>query len=179
MTKSEMKTQANDADVKQVAATVLEAVQNGATLKDMRGVSQDLMDGIYAFAHRFYQQGKLDDAEVFFRFLCVYDFYNPEYALGLAAVHQLKKNYSKAIDLYALSYSLSKDDYRPMFHTGQCHLMMRKAALARKCFEIVVESCNDERLKQKAASYLDGLKEVGVGAPNEPSVAIDGEQQDS
>ncbi|MGY4730884.1 type III secretion system translocator chaperone SicA [Burkholderia pyrrocinia] len=151
-------------EAQDMATALLEAVQNGATLKDLHGVSQDLMDGIYAFAYRFYQQGRLDDAEVFFRFLCIYDFYNVEYAMGLAAVCQLKKEYSKAIDLYALAYSLSRDDYRPMFHTGQCHLMMGKAPLARRCFSIVVERSSDERLKQKAASYLDGLDEVGAVA---------------
>lgn len=151
-------------EAQDMATALLEAVQNGATLKDLHGVSQDLMDGIYAFAYRFYQQGRLDDAEVFFRFLCIYDFYNVEYAMGLAAVCQLKKEYSKAVDLYALAYSLSRDDYRPMFHTGQCHLMMGKAPLARRCFSIVVDRSSDERLKQKAASYLDGLDEVGAVA---------------
>src|SRR5579859_6956976 len=97
--------------MKDMAVAVLEAVQGGATLKDLQGVSQELMDGIYAFAYRFYQQGRLDDAEVFFRFLCIYDFYNAEYALGLAAVCQMKKQYEKAIDLYALAYALSKDDF--------------------------------------------------------------------
>ncbi|WP_279613177.1 tetratricopeptide repeat protein [Burkholderia sp. BCC1630] len=42
------------------------------------------MDGIYAYAYRFYQRGRLDEAEVFFRFLYIYDFYNVDYATGLA-----------------------------------------------------------------------------------------------
>ncbi len=154
----------DDIEAQEMAAALLDAVQNGATLKDLHQVPQDLMDGIYAFAYRFYQQGRLDDAEVFFRFLCIYDFYNAEYAMGLAAVCQLKKEYARAIDLYALAYSLSKDDHRPMFHTGQCHLLMGKAALARRCFGIVVERSRDERLAQKAQSYLDGLDEVGGAA---------------
>src|SRR5260370_30966161 len=129
----------DDAEMQEMTASLMEAVQNGATLKDLQGVPQDLMDGIYAFAHRFYQHGRLDDAEVFFRFLCIYDFYNAEYPMGLTAVCQLKKNYPKAIDLYALAFSLSKNDYRPMFHTGQCHLMMGKAPMARRCFEVVME----------------------------------------
>ncbi|KVD78019.1 chaperone protein SicA [Burkholderia sp. ABCPW 14] len=171
MTQNEMDLNNNvgDAELERMTSALLEAVQNGATLKDLQGVPQDLMDGIYAFAYRFYQQGKLDDAEVFFRFLCIYDFYNTEYALGLAAVCQLKKNYQKAIDLYALAFSLSENDYRPMFHTGQCHLMMGKAALARRCFNVVIERSNDDCLRKKAASYLSGLDEVGGEASKEPS----------
>ncbi|KWK77684.1 type III secretion system translocator chaperone SicA [Burkholderia ubonensis] len=161
----------DEMDADEMAAALMQAVQSGATLKDLHGVSQDLMDGIYAFAYRFYQQGRLDDAEVFFRFLCIYDFYHAEYAMGLAAVLQLKKEYAKAIDLYALAYSLSKDDYRPMFHTGQCHLLMGRAPLARRCFSIVAEGADDVLLKQKAASYLRGLDEVAAApqAPPAPS----------
>lgn len=92
---------------------LLDALQNGATMKDVHSVSSDTMQDIYKLAYDFYHQGKLNDAESLFRFLCIYDFYNPEYAMGLAAVYQLKKNYAKAIDFYALAYSLAKEDYRP------------------------------------------------------------------
>ncbi|WP_323117705.1 type III secretion system translocator chaperone SicA [Burkholderia alba] len=161
----------DDMEAEDMAAALLEAVQNGATLKDLHGLSQNLMDGIYAFAYRFYEQGRLDDAEVFFRFLCIYDFYNAEYAMGLAAICQLKKEYAKAIDLYALAYSLSKDDYRPMFHTGQCHLQMGQAALARRCFGVVAEQARDDRLRQKAESYLAGLDEVSAPPDAAPASA--------
>lgn len=53
---------------------------------------------------------------------------------------------------------------RDRFHTGQCHLLMGKAALARRCFGIVAERSRDERLARKAQSYLDGLDEVGAEA---------------
>jgi type III secretion system low calcium response chaperone LcrH/SycD len=152
----------DDMQAEDMAEILLEAVQNGATLKDLQGVPQDLMDDIYAFAYRFYQQGRLDHAEVFFRFLCIYDFYNAEYVMGLAAVRQLRKDYAKAIDLYALAYALSKDDCRPMFHTGQCHLMMGKAALARRSFGVVAERSTDDHLRRRALSYLHGLDEVGA-----------------
>ncbi|WP_425128560.1 type III secretion system translocator chaperone SicA [Burkholderia latens] len=146
--------------MEEMTLSMIEAIQSGATIKDIQGVSQELMDGVYAYAYRFYQQGRLDDAEVFFRFLCIYDFYNVEYAMGLAAVFQLKKNYAKAIDLYALAFALAKDDYRPMFHVGQCHLMQGKAALARRSFDEVVANAAETSLKVKAQAYLDGLDAV-------------------
>lgn len=152
-----------------VATSLLDAIQQGATLKDIQGMPHDVMDGIYAYAYQFYQQGRLEDAEVFFRFLCVYDFYNPEYPMGLAAVFQLKKEYAKAIDFYALAFSLSKQDYRPMLYGGQCYLSMGKASMARRCFKTVMDNPADERLKQIAASYLAGLDEVTAKAQRESS----------
>lgn len=144
----------------QYSDSLLEAIQNGATLKDVNGVSNDTMNDVYKLAYDFYHHGKLNDAESLFRFLCIYDFYNPEYAMGLAAVYQLKKDYQKAIDFYALAYSLSKDDYRPMFYAGQCNLMQRRAVQARKCFEIVASRCSDETLNQRASTYLLALNEI-------------------
>ncbi len=145
---------------------LMDALQNGATMKDIHGVSNDTMQDVYKLAYDFYHQGKLNDAESLFRFLCIYDFYNPEYAMGLAAVYQLKKNYAKAIDFYALAYSLAKDDYRPMFYAGQCNLMQRQAAQARKCFEIVTERCSDPLLIEKSAAYLTAMDKLKRDQPN-------------
>lgn len=142
------------------AGSLLDAIQSGAALKDIYGLPDDTMDDVYRLAYDFYNQGKLNDAESLFRFLCIYDFYNPEYAMGLAAVYQLKKDYSRAIDFYALAYSLSKNDFRPMFYAGKCNLMLRHAAQAKKCFQIVIDRCKDPELVKKSQAYLCALNEI-------------------
>lgn len=147
----------NDEELDTFTDNLLDAIQNGATLKDVYAVPHDTMQDLYKLAFDFYQHGKLDDAESIFRLLCIYDFYNPEYAMGLGAVHQLKKNYEKAIEFYALAYSLSEDDYRPMFYAGQCNLMLRKGVQARKCFDIVINRSEDLLLTEKAQGYLSAL----------------------
>ncbi|WP_249168518.1 type III secretion system translocator chaperone SicA [Erwinia sp. E602] len=157
-----------DSEIDSCAGNLLDAIQNGATLKDVHGVSNETMQDVYSLAYDFYHHGKLNDAEGLFRFLCIYDFYNPEYAMGLAAVYQLKKNYSKAIDFYALAYSLSKQDYRPMFYAGQCNLMLRRAVQARKCFEIIINQCDDSVLIKKAEAYLSALAEIDSGNVDSP-----------
>ncbi|POB00608.1 CesD/SycD/LcrH family type III secretion system chaperone [Chromobacterium sinusclupearum] len=150
-----------------LAEMVWDAVSSGATLKDVHGIPQDMMEGLYAHAYDFYNKGRLDEAETFFRFLCIYDFYNSDYIMGLAAVCQLKKQFQKASDLYAVAFALSKNDYRPVFFTGQCQLFMRKAAKARQCFELVCEQSVDEALRAKAQVYLESLKEVEAGSSHQ------------
>lgn len=110
----------NNQQDEQIALEIVDAVLAGAPLKDVQGLSDEHMDGLYAFAYQFYEQGRLDDAEKFFHFLCIYDFYNSQYWMGLAAVYQLKQNHQKAIDLYAIAFAQGKNDYRPMFYSGQC-----------------------------------------------------------
>lgn len=139
---------------------LLEAVQNGGTIKDLKGVDDGLMEGVYAYAHRFYTNGQLDEAETFFRFLCLYDFYNGEYALGLAAVYQMKGDFQKAIDIYALAYTFLRNDYRPILHAGQCQLSLGKPELARDAFEMVVQSSTDSALVARASAYLQAMSQV-------------------
>ncbi|UVL76916.1 type III secretion system translocator chaperone SicA [Pseudomonas putida] len=143
-----------------IAEQVMQAVLDGASLKDLHGFSTEQMDSLYGFAYEFYEQGRLDDAEKFFHFLCIYDFYNAQYWMGLAAVHQLKQNYQKAIDLYAVAFAQGKHDYRPMLYTGQCQLALGKAGKAKVCFEYVIERVQEPGMRERAQAYLNALSNV-------------------
>lgn len=147
-----------NSDMDELMESITSALMSGATYKDIHGISQDMMDGIYAYAYEFYQQGKLKEAETFFRFLSIYDFYNTDYVMGLAAVYQLTKRYEKASELYALAFVLAKEDYRPLFHAGQCNLMLKKSSAALHCFESVCNSSTDSELKTKSQAYLNALR---------------------
>ncbi|WP_085723138.1 type III secretion system translocator chaperone SicA [Pseudomonas sp. R37(2017)] len=144
----------------QLALEVVDAVLGGVALKDVQGISDEHMNSLYAFAFQFYEQGRLDDAEKFFHFLCIYDFNNSHYWMGLAAVHQLKQNHQKAIDLYAIAFAQGKNDYRPMLHSGQCHLALGKIGKARLCFEYVLEQDRQDDLHKQAQVYLDTLSHI-------------------
>ncbi|HBA9513328.1 TPA: CesD/SycD/LcrH family type III secretion system chaperone [Escherichia coli] len=147
------------ADNEYISDDLLYAIQNGATLKDLNGISDDTMQDIHLMAYECYQRKRFNDALVLFHFLLVYDFYNPEYAMGLGAIYQTQKKYSKAIDFYALAYTLSNNDYRPMFYTGECNLMLGKSVQATTCFEIVAENSKDSALIEKSKIYLIHLKD--------------------
>lgn len=143
---------------KQIADMLWNAVSGGATLKDVHDLPQEMMEGIYAHAYDFYNKGQLDEAATFFRFLCIYDFYNPDYYMGLGAVYQLQKQFQKAADIYAVAFSLAQNDYRPVFFSGQCQLLMQKANKAKQCFELVTEQCQEESFRVRAKAYLDVLQ---------------------
>lgn len=147
-------------DQDRVAEQVAKAVLEGATLKDLRGLRADQMDELYAYAYEFYEQGRLDDAQKFFHFLCIYDFNNTQYWMGLAAVHQLKQDYQKAVDLYAVAFAQSTNDYLPMLYSGQCQLALGKAGKAKACFEGVLENSECEDLCGQASAWLAALVQI-------------------
>jgi len=156
----------------EVTRLILDGLRSGATLADMKGVDSDMLEGVYALAHRYYQNGQLDEAETFFRFLCLYDFYNADYALGMGAVMHLKREYEKAIGMYAVSQALNLQDDRPMFHVGQCHLALGRLAKARECFEAVADRSAGTDMGRRAAAYLQSMKDrpdtAGASEPSPP-----------
>ncbi len=136
---------------------LLSCLNENVTLKDIHEIPEDMMNSLYAHAYQFYLKGKLDNAETFFRFLCMYDFYNTDYFMGLAAVYHLKKQYQKAADLYSVVFAMSSDDYRSVFHAGQCQLMMGENLKARRCFELVCDKSKDSELIKKASLYRENI----------------------
>lgn len=156
----------SEKEIDKLASYIVSIVQNGTSLKDESSIPEGFMEGIYSFAYDFYQKGKLDEAEAIFKFLCLYDFYNVDYIMGLAAVNQLKKQYQAAVDLYALAYLNADKDYRPVFYAGQCNLSLGEKEKAKYCFHQVTENINDEAIKEKAMVYLESLKDI-------PLVVID------
>lgn len=122
----------------------------------------EMLSSSYAYARDFFQQGQLDDAEGFFRYLCMYDFSNPDYALGLAAIYQLKKQYAQAIDLYRMVRMLNGGAMRPMFFEGQCHLMLGQLESAKRCFEACLSGEEAGSLRAVAQRYLAMIALAGA-----------------
>jgi type III secretion system low calcium response chaperone LcrH/SycD len=133
-------------------------LSTGATLKEIYDIPDGTMEDIYSHAYEYYTQGRLDEAESFFNFLCMYDLKNPDYFIGLGAVHQLKKNYHKACDLYSLAYMMAENNFSPVFFSGQCQLLNGDLAKAIQCFRIVSKRCDDPVLVKKANTYLETIK---------------------
>lgn len=130
---------------------------SASTLRDLHAIPDRVMSGIHAYAYEFYQQGRLDEAEAFFRFLCLYDFYNADYAMGLAAVFQLQGRHRQAIDLYGVAMRLGFSDPSPVFHAGQCFLKLGEIEDARECFAYVTSEAGDASLQRRAHAYLESL----------------------
>jgi type III secretion system low calcium response chaperone LcrH/SycD len=162
---------AGEVELERLYAAVVEGIQAGATFKDMHGLSDETMEGIYSQAYVLYTSGRLDEAETFFRFLCIYDFNNVDYALGLGAVLQLKKRYEKALDVYAMAYTIGRQDGRALFYAGQCNFLLRRRGNARRCFELLLETSKDSHLIQKAQGYLSAIKQGTTNTKDSSAVS--------
>jgi type III secretion system low calcium response chaperone LcrH/SycD len=150
----------NDGLTEALIDNILTSVTSGTTLKDMYGISDQMMDVLYAHAYDFYQKGKLDDALFIFQFLYTHDIYNPTYIMGLAAMHQQKKNYAKAVEFYVLAYELNNKKSLALLYAGQCHLFLKDKEQAKVFFSEFLKSDAQESFKRQARAYLGALQPV-------------------
>lgn len=139
---------------------ILNVISSGTTLKEIYGISDQMMDAIYAHAYDLYQKGRLDEATIVFQFLYTHDIYNTTYVMGLAAIYQQKKNYAKAVEMYALSYDLDSKNALALLYAGQCHLFLKDQEQAKRCFSDFLESDGKDVFKKQARAYLDVLQPV-------------------
>jgi len=145
-----------------IALDVLNSIASGATLKDICGIPAEIMDAIYAHAYDMYQKGLVDDAKIFFEFLCVHDIYNADYMMGMAAVLHQQKDYFKAIQMYTLSHVLNAQNLRAKFYAGQCWLFLGDKPKAKECFTAVVENDAPDTLRKQTQAYLAALQTVAA-----------------
>jgi len=150
-------TRHHNEDHSDMVLQLMEHIQRGITLKDIEDVSDETMEEMYACAYYLYQERRLDEAEVLFKLLCMYDFNNPDYVIGIGSVYQLKKNYQKACDFYALAFVMAENNYLPMLYGGQCNLLMGNVGKALQCFKNIIDNCSDNRLKARANIYIETI----------------------
>lgn len=67
------------------------ALSKGENLALLHGLTPDILDRIYAYAFDYHEKGNITDAEIYYKFLCIYAFENHEYLKDFASVCQPKE----------------------------------------------------------------------------------------
>lgn len=111
-------------DESQLRALVDKFLTQGATFKQLKGFTEDEMEAVYTVAYNLFQNGKLDDADKVFRFLCFFDHLCQKYWLGLGMCRKAMKNYAGAIDAFGLAGILDIHDPRPAVLSAECHIQL-------------------------------------------------------
>lgn len=103
---------------------------NGATLKEVRGITNDELEAVYSLGFGYYNTGKFEDAQKLFEFLVLFDHLSSKYWFALGAVQQARKDFQKAIASYGYSSFLDLENPKPQFHAAECYLALGDKANA-------------------------------------------------
>jgi len=105
-------------------------VKDGATLKEVKGISNEELEAVYSLGFGYYRTGKFEDAQKLFEFLVLFDHLSAKYWFALGAVQQAQKNYEKAVASYGFSSFLDLENPKPQYHAAECFLALGDKANA-------------------------------------------------
>ena len=95
-----------------------------STVRELKGITDAEMEAVYSLGFNFYRTGNMENAEKVFKFLVLFDHFNPKYWIGMGAVLQLKKQYQGAITAYAYASFLDIHNPKPQYHAAECYLAL-------------------------------------------------------
>lgn len=141
-------------DIKSLVEQIFTYLENGSFSDIFRQDKDHDFSNVYSLACDYYDKGLIEQAEKIFRSLCLYDFSNVNYLLGLAAVKQVQKQYHKAINLYSLAMSLDENNALTYFYMGQCHFSSGDKDTALYYFNKSLSLDCDKSEKESIQSYI-------------------------
>lgn len=154
------------AEVNKDSGTIKEAakdvMQKAYLPKDLLGLSDQMVEGIYGQAYRLYQTGRYNDASQLFRLLIMINSTDPKFTLGLGACLHMLKDYKAAAGVYALCAVIDPDNPLPHYHASDCFLQMNDKPSALISLELAIKRAGEkpeyQKLKDRALLTVENLK---------------------
>lgn len=138
-------------------------LQQSMSPKDAMGITGEMLEGIYSFGYRLYNNGKYNEAAPVFRLLVLLDPGQAKYLMGLAACFHMCKEYRNAATTYSLCSLIDLEDPLPYYHASDCYLQLGEQDMALKCLEISIMKMENRSeyavLQERAKLNFEALKE--------------------
>lgn len=124
-----------------IAENVKAIINKGATLKQLKGVTNEELEAVYSLAFSNYTTGKYEDAAKLFQFLVLFDHLNAKYWMGLGAVQQVLKDFKNAVTSYGYCSFLKLSNPKPQYYAAECFLAMGDKRNAASSLEALDQFC--------------------------------------
>ncbi len=128
-------------DASKIAGSVKTLIEKNATLKQLRGITNEELEAVYSLGFGYYKTGKFEEAHKLFQFLVLFDHLNKKYWFGLGAVQQVMKDYQNAIVSYGYCSFLDLSNPKPQLHVAECFLALGDKRNAASALEALNEYC--------------------------------------
>ncbi|HEB77286.1 MAG TPA: CesD/SycD/LcrH family type III secretion system chaperone [Methylothermaceae bacterium] len=148
--------------IEEAAALIQEILENGGTLGDLKGFTPEEMEAVYSLAYNLHQQGRFEEAEKLFQFLCFYEHLDKRFWMGLGACRQQLKQYQGAIDAYSVLGMLDMENPYPPLHAADCYAALGDVEKAESALEAAIHWSGDKpeyaEVKNRAELLLRAIK---------------------
>lgn len=145
-----------------LGAEVLKRMEEGMTLKDATGISDQSLEEIYTLAYGFYNQGKYKESVSLFQFLAGASPKTYKYVLGLASsFHQLEAYEEAAVGFFIAS-NIEPENPIPAYYVMDCFLKQGLLEEADEFAQVTTWICGDrpqfQDLKKRCELIKKSLK---------------------
>lgn len=148
-----------DLSVGELGQVMQTFVEGNHRFMELKGLSMEDMEAIYATAYTLYDGGRYADAEKVFKALCLFDHMERKHWMGLGSTRQMLKNYQGAIDAYGMAVILNVHDPLAPLQSAECHLALGNVEPAKNALECAIEYAgNNHKAKARAEALLSFLK---------------------
>jgi type III secretion system low calcium response chaperone LcrH/SycD len=138
----------------------LEVLSAGGTLKDVRGLSKEDIETIYAIGYNLYNQAQYDKAEPMFQFACFYQHTEARYWVALGNCRQMAKNYQPAIDAYGFGYALDQANPWPVIQAAICYLALQDKGQAAEALTLAEQTIENSTPNEAARQRIAALRQA-------------------
>lgn len=152
----------------QIRAAFDQVTGKGKTPKEILGLNDAMIEGIYGQAYRLYNTGKYKEAIQVFRLLIMINASEPKYAMGLAACFHMLKQYKDAADAYTVVAVIDPDNPIPFYHMSDCYVQMGSPLSAAAALDSAVTRSGEKPeyrvLKERALLLMQSLQKEATKA---------------
>ena len=142
-------------------------ILDGEPLYKIVQMSEDLLEERYQMALDMYKNGKLENAETIFRWLCLFNGSSSSNWMGLGACLHGQERWEEARTAYAMALACSEEgDPKPLYYLGICNYMLNDKKAATIAFEEAVaqaglSAADDRELVKRACAMLEQIEKEG------------------
>jgi type III secretion system low calcium response chaperone LcrH/SycD len=134
----------------------------GGCLADLRNITSDELDAVYALAYTEYGQQHYEKAEKLFLFLCLYDHRQEKHWMGLGACRQQLGSLKPAAQAYLMAGVLQVDDPAPPLQMGECLLSLDDLDEAERVLKLALHTASQDprhaKVKARAEALLNAVR---------------------
>lgn len=92
------------------------------TVREMKGISNQQIEAVYAMGVDFYKAGNFDAAEKAFHFLVLFEHTSSKYWTSYGSVLQVGKRWDEAIKAYQMGMLYDIHNPKPAYYAAQCFI---------------------------------------------------------
>jgi len=144
-------------------ALIKQLLEKGIKPKDIIGLNDTMVEGIYGQAYRLYNAGKYKEAIQLFRLLIMLNAMEAKYTMGLAACYHMLKEYENAIAAYTSCGVIDPLSPIPYYHVSDCYLKMEDKRSALIALEFALKRVGEKPefaiIKDRIIRSIESLKQ--------------------